>query len=182
MARVTRTRMHAEERREDILRAAAVEFARAGLHGTSTEAIAARSEVSQPYLFRLFGTKKALFLATVARGFDRVEGAFRLAAEREPGDVLNAMGRAYVVLLEDRNELLLQLHAYAACDDPAVRDLVRQRFAGLVEMVSELSSASTDEVREFFAGGMLLNVAAAMDLLPLLGEEWVRCLLPVDEA
>ena len=38
-----------------------------GLHGASTEDIAAAAGISQPYLFRLFGTKKELFLATVER-------------------------------------------------------------------------------------------------------------------
>jgi AcrR family transcriptional regulator len=41
-----------------VLNAAIVEFARAGYAGTSTEAIATRAGISQPYLFRLFGTKK----------------------------------------------------------------------------------------------------------------------------
>jgi AcrR family transcriptional regulator len=169
--------MHADERREEILDAAVRVFARAGLHGTSTEAIAARAGVSQPYVFRLFGTKKALFLETLARGFDQVEEAFRLAAEREPEDVLITMGQAYYALLEDRDQLLLQLHGYAACSDPEVRDLCRSRYGELVELVRNLSGAPEERIREFFAHGMLLNVAAAMDLLPLLAEEWVSCLL-----
>ena len=44
--------------------AAIVEFARSGYAGTSTDAIATRAGISQPYLFRLFGTKKDLFIAT----------------------------------------------------------------------------------------------------------------------
>ena len=42
--------------------------------GTSTEAIARRSGVSQPYLFQLFGTKKDLFIAAVRHGFRRRAG------------------------------------------------------------------------------------------------------------
>ena len=55
-------RQSADVRRASILRAAIVEFARSGYAGTSTEAIAARAGISQPYLFRLFGTKKDLLL------------------------------------------------------------------------------------------------------------------------
>lgn len=176
----TRTRMPVEERREEVLRAAVTVFARGGLHGTSTESIAELAGVSQPYLFRLFGTKKNLFLAAIGRGVDQIEEAFRLAAEREPEDIFGAMGRHYAGLLENRDQLLLQLHGYAACSDPEVRDLVRRRFAGLVEMVRELTAAPEEDIREFFAHGMLLNVAAAMDLLPLLKEEWVHCLLGAD--
>jgi len=51
------TRKSADERREEILVAALEEFGEHGLHGTSTDDIARRAGVSQPYLFRLFGTK-----------------------------------------------------------------------------------------------------------------------------
>src|SRR4051794_29580777 len=60
-------RKSAEERREEILEAALVEFAAHGLYGGSTEAIARAVGISQPYVFRLFGTKKELFTATIER-------------------------------------------------------------------------------------------------------------------
>ena len=60
-------RMSAAERRESVIRAAMSEFARGGYSGTSTEVIANRVGVSQPYLFRLFPGKKAIFLAAVER-------------------------------------------------------------------------------------------------------------------
>ena len=93
----TRSRMSADQRREEILETAVADFAIAGLHGTSTEAIAQRAGISQPYLFRLFGTKKGLFIACIGRCFERTEGAFRAAAEAdESGNPLEAMGQAYV--------------------------------------------------------------------------------------
>jgi len=155
-----------------MIEAAVVEFALTGLHGTSTETIARRAGVSQPYLFRLFGTKKELFLATVEHGFDRVEAALRAAAERAAeGRVLEAMGEAYVVLLSDREELLGQMQAYAACGETDVRALVRRRYADLYRFVEQASGANEDAVRSFFATGMLLNVAAVMDLPAIAGRE-----------
>ena len=53
----TTTRQTADERREEVLAAAVEEFGRAGFHGASTDAIARRAGISQPYLFRLFGSK-----------------------------------------------------------------------------------------------------------------------------
>jgi len=94
MATPTR-RKSADERREDILAVAMERFAQVGYHGTSTEDIAAGAGISQPYLFRLFGTKKALFLACDERACDRVLDAFRRAAENAPGETLEALGRAY---------------------------------------------------------------------------------------
>src|SRR3954453_12202039 len=106
-------RQTAEERRESVLRAALPEFAAGGLSGTSTEVIARRAGISQPYLFRLYSTKKALFLATVDLCFARVRTCFEQAAEgREGQDALAAMGAAYGNLLADRDLLLAQMHAY----------------------------------------------------------------------
>src|ERR687887_2197112 len=90
-------RMSADERRAAVLRVAVAEFARTGLHGTSTEKIAAGADISHPYLFRLFRTKKELFLACLERCHERLRATFTSAAERAgEGDKLEAMGRAYV--------------------------------------------------------------------------------------
>lgn len=183
-------RMTADERRESVLRAAVPEFARGGLAGTSTEAVARRAGVSQPYLFRLFPGKKALFLATVRRAFDAVEQTFRDAVDemrdaapavsgRSVGD---AMGEAYRHMLVDRDLLLLQMQAYAACDDPEVRAVTREAFGQLWGVVGELAGFSEQETRDFFAAGMLMNVAAAMDLLDVTDDpaaaSWVTACLP----
>ncbi|HEY0493105.1 MAG TPA: TetR/AcrR family transcriptional regulator [Candidatus Dormibacteraeota bacterium] len=175
-----RPRISAGVRREEILQAAVSEFALKGLHGTSTETIAQRVGVSQPYLFRLYGTKKALFLASVERALDRVEEAFRQAALANPADPLPAMGEAYRQLLGRREELLMQMQSYAASSDPEVRALVRRRFGDLYRLVEDLSGATPNQVRDFFAVGMLLNVVASLELGELMGiEEWVtRCLQP----
>src|SRR5271163_1651295 len=96
------TRLSAEERKASILDAAIVEFARAGYAGTSTEAIATRAGISQPYLFRLFGTKKELFIATYNVVASRIEDAFvEVAKEFKGEEAMMAMGMAYLELLQD---------------------------------------------------------------------------------
>src|SRR3954470_21205185 len=109
-----------EARREEILDAALEVFADRGLHGASTEEIARRAGISQPYVFRLFGTKKELYTAVVARCFRQTLEVFQRAAEGKRGvEALHAMGDAYVnqLLMQDRTFLLAQMQAYAACDD-----------------------------------------------------------------
>jgi AcrR family transcriptional regulator len=173
----TQERKSAEVRREEILEAALAEFAQGGLHGTSTEDIARRAGISQPYLFRLFGTKKDLFVASTRRCFGRVLAAFQEAAEGTSGrEAMEAMGRAYHGLLEDRELLLGQMQMYAACSDPDIRDATRAGFAELFRYVEQVTGASAPEIREFFATGMLMNVAAAMDLPQICGEDdtWAR--------
>lgn len=172
-----RARLTAEERREEILQAATYEFARGGLDGTPTEAIARRVGISQPYLFRLFRTKKELFLAVVDRCFALTLNTFRDAAgDRSGTDALHAMGRSYAGLLRDRTRLLLQLQAYVACDDPDVRSVVRDGFKRLTTFVAEASGAPAEDVRHFFEAGMLMNVVAAMEL-DRVKEPWVRDLM-----
>jgi AcrR family transcriptional regulator len=172
------TRQTAEQRREAVLAAALDAFARGGLHGTSTEEIAQAAGISQPYLFRLFGTKKKLFLATIERCMADTLELFRQAAgERRGEEALDAMGQAYLAMVTtDRTRLLAQMEGYAACDDPDVRDAMRAGYGKLHLFVETVSGADEATVARWFAGGMLLNVVAAMDLWGS-HEPWARRLL-----
>src|SRR5215213_385602 len=118
---VQQQRKSADERRDEIIDAALAEFAERGLGGASTDEIARRAGISQPYVFRLFGSKKDLFKAAVARCFRETLETFQLAAEGKRGEeALHAMGEAYMELLVDRTRLRAQMQAYAACDDPEI--------------------------------------------------------------
>jgi AcrR family transcriptional regulator len=177
MAPVT-TRMSAIERRADVLRAAVPVFAKGGFHGTSTEDVARAAGISQPYLFRLFPTKKALFIALIEQGFARVRQAFIDAAGDLTGeDAMAAMGEKYGELLRDRDELMLQLHAYGACDDEEIADVTRREFGRLWREVARLSGAGDEELQRFFATGMLMNVIASMDATSH-SSAWIKACLP----
>jgi AcrR family transcriptional regulator len=168
----TKQRMPAAERRELVLDAAVAEFAVHGLAGTSTENVARQAGISQPYLFRLFPTKKALFIELVDRCFRRVRDTFTAAAGDLTGEeALTAMADSYERLLEDRTLLLLQMQAYAACNDPEIRAATRAGFKKLWELIERLTGLPFQTVVDFFAVGMLMNVAAAMDL-PAVDERW----------
>jgi len=170
----------AEERRADVLQAAVAEFALHGLHGTSTEMIAKRIGISQPYIFRLFASKKDLFLAAIDQCFDRVETAFRNATAvsatepkssahfvASPAEArLHEMGHAYLRLMAKRELLLFQMQAYAACSDEDVRRKVKLRWERLMKVTAEISGASPEALTGFFARGMLMNVLASIRLVP----------------
>jgi len=156
----------ADERREEILDAAFTAFAKTGLEGTSTEAIAQAVGISQPYLFRLFGTKKQLFLAAVERCFEETLTVFRGAVEDgSPGDAKRRIRDAYHEMIRDRRKLRMQMQAYAACDDPDVRQSVQRGFAELVAYIERATGATPSELADFLAQGMLLNVMASMGVL-----------------
>jgi AcrR family transcriptional regulator len=171
-----KTRKSAEERREEIVSAAFEHFALSGYNGASTDAIARDAGISQPYLFRLFHTKRELFLACHQRSHGRIRQTFERAAQGVPQEQrLEAMGHAYVELLVDRTALLFQMQSYAACSDPEIQAQVRERYGDLVERVTQLSGAEPHQVWQFFSFGMLLNVMASLDLEAIADEEeWAK--------
>jgi AcrR family transcriptional regulator len=169
-------RSTSEERREQVIAAAVKEFADNGFHATSTGAIARRAGISQPYIYALFPNKRELFLAVHQHVVDRIRRAFLEAARggATPEDRLASMGCAYTQLLANRDEILVQMQAHAAAGDPTLREPVRREFLRLREDVRRMSGGSEEQVTDFLAMGMLLNVAAALELpdecIPTSGE------------
>ncbi|HMS63182.1 MAG TPA: TetR/AcrR family transcriptional regulator [Solirubrobacteraceae bacterium] len=169
----------AEDRREDVMRAAMREFARRGYYGTPTTDVARGAGISQAYLFRLFPTKEELFVACVERTYRTVHDEFVKVSAPHAGDqeaVMTAMGDRYNELLQTSDVLLCQLHGYAACREPAIRTAVREGYQQLVELVQHLSGAPDEEIQRFFAIGMLINVVAAMGAQGL-DEPWLQALM-----
>jgi AcrR family transcriptional regulator len=167
MAAALPRRKSAEERREEILAIAIERFAVDGFRGISTETIARQAGISQPYLFRLFETKKELFLVCNERACEKVLETFRRAAGGAPaGEKLAAMGRAYTdELLPDRHAVLMMMQGFAAAGaDPDIRAHVRQTFCDMAMDVADLGGDPAGDVRVFFADGMLLNILAALEL------------------
>ena len=100
----TTVRKSAEVRREEILAAAMEIFPEKGLHGASTDDIARTAGVSQPYLFRLYGTKKELFIASVSRCLEDTLALFRASAGGKLGEeALEAIGQAYTQRLVEHS-------------------------------------------------------------------------------
>ncbi len=160
--------MSAEERRESVVRAAYAEFARTGYHGTSTETIARRVGVSQPYLFRLFPGKQALFRAAADRCFEVTLGTFEKASEGLHGqEALDAMGESYSNLILDRDTLLMQLQLYvaaASAQDEELSASIRRRWSAMWDFVRARSGADDEELAAFFGTGMLINTLLALGI------------------
>jgi AcrR family transcriptional regulator len=164
----TRTLSTAEERRETVLAAAIPVFAERGYHAGPTMEIAKAAGISQAYLFRLFPTKAELFAAVCNVGTNRMLATFRDAAARahaEGLEPLEEMGHAYDELLRrDRDVLLIQLHSQvAAPHEPLIRAAMQRCFHELYELVARESGAGPEELKGWFAHGMLCNVMAAID-------------------
>ncbi|HEY5835460.1 TetR/AcrR family transcriptional regulator [Streptomyces sp.] len=163
-------RMSAEERRESVIRAAMSAFAHGGYNATSTEAIARRVGVSQPYLFRLFPNKQAIFLAAAERCLESTRQVFVDAAEGlAPEEKLTAMANAYQKLIHDDPErLLMQMQMYAAvaaaeaAGDHEFGAAVRRSWQELWDTIHLELGADTDETTSFLAYGMLINTLVSL--------------------
>lgn len=157
-------RKTAAERRADIIREALREFSRRGLHGTTTDSIARAVGVSQPYLFRLYRTKRDIFLAAGRFCFESIHREFETSAEGLSGEsALAAMQSAYNKLAEDRDLLQMQMQLYvAASSDEEIRFEVVQWWDALWSLVRRLTGLSGDCVSEFMSCGMLINVMVAL--------------------
>jgi AcrR family transcriptional regulator len=173
--------MSAEERRRSVVRAAISEFARGGYASTSTAAIAQRVGVSQPYLFRLFPDKRAIFLAAarsctalLRERFDEVSHG--LSAE----EAHDAMAAAYKDLVADREWLLFQMQMYVAAataeqdGDAEFAAEVREVWASLWDLV-ERRLGSGEAAADFISRGMLINVLLGLGFPPE-HRFWACCL------
>ncbi|VDR37660.1 transcriptional regulator BetI [Tsukamurella paurometabola] len=155
--------MSGPERRAQVMEIAAREFGAHGLHGASIDEVAREAGITQAYVFRMFGTKKALFLALVTDAFGGLVEAMARAADGTVGiEALSRMGAEYYENLADDTALRLQLQGFAACGDPEVRDVVRGCFARLWDTTAGGTGLDPVTVKTFLAFGMLLNAGAAL--------------------
>jgi AcrR family transcriptional regulator len=163
-------RMNADDRRAQVLDAATRAFARTGYAGTSTDVVAREAGVSQPYVVRMFGTKRSLFLAAFARSTDRIKEAFsrvidadasgRAFDPEDEGDWAR-LGAAYTELLADRDFLLVMMHGFAAGDDDAIGTQARTCMGAIYDLLRQ-TGCTAEQATGFIAHGMLLNVMLAM--------------------
>lgn len=149
------------ERRGAVLEEAAPEFAVLGLRRASTAAIANRAGISQPYLFKLFGTKEALFVAVLGLAFDRIRDGIRGVPGADPPAREARVGDA---LFSAREELLVVLQAVAAAPgNPTVRAATRRRLLETYGEVGRVCGLGRAESRTVLARALLRCVTAKLD-------------------
>lgn len=159
-----RPRVPIDERREQIIAAALREFSHKGLHGGSTMAIAAQVGISQPNIFRIYPTKKQLFIAVLERVFAKISSTMLAAGEGDAERPLETMSDAWGELMAERENMFMLLQGYAAAADDDIRELMSNWSRDVFERMEALPAVGTDNAHDFFAAGMLYMAAAAMDL------------------
>ena len=164
-------RLSAADRRQAIVGAALKVFSERSYAGATTAQIAREAGISEPILYRHFGSKRDLYLACL----DEAWRSFRETAERalaeDPVGCLGAIADAYMAKKTRIRLVDLWIQALnEASDDAVIAKAVRRQirevhafFAGVIERGQELGSlnAERDPVAEawiFVAGGLLATI------------------------
>lgn len=165
--------MSSEERREQIIAAAIAVFGARGYEGTTTDDVARKAGVSQPYVVRLFGSKENLFLAAMGWSLDELMRVFREALADDDADrpVSKRVGQAYVDLLSIRGLHQTLSHAWLLGGHPVIGPAARRAFAEVWRFFRDEAGLDADEARAFLAEGMLINVMIGMRLVDDYGSD-----------
>ncbi|THF84260.1 TetR/AcrR family transcriptional regulator [Cohnella fermenti] len=172
MARQKNNPLASPNRKDQILDAAAAQFAANGFYKTTTALVAAAVGVTQPYVFHFFKTKEELYLAVLDRAVGRLIEAFR-SVEAPPKELAHRMGHAFNVLMDThRDEILLCMQSFTT-PEPDIRQFVRGKFKLIHELVADrFDSAGLPQAEalasQFVACGMVIAMAEVLEL-PQLG-------------
>ncbi|RKW70841.1 TetR/AcrR family transcriptional regulator [Galactobacter caseinivorans] len=154
-------------RAQEVVAAASQEFALHGFAGATTDAIARRADVSQPYVVRLFGSKERLFLRCARTAHEQVCSVFRDAiatTEQRPVPPI-VLGTAYQSMLtKDSVVLQLMVQQHAMGQHPTIGPIVRQWFVDMYSILRHEAAFTEDMARTFVARGMLINTLLSLGL------------------
>jgi AcrR family transcriptional regulator len=138
-ARSRRVRVSGEERRRQIIEAAATLFSRKGFRGTTTREIAEAVGVSEAMLFKHFATKEDLYVAIIETKshVGRLMGTIVEAAERgDDAEVLRTLAREMIARTQ-ADPTLMRLTFFSALEGHALSDMMfRSRVQQLDDFLS----------------------------------------------
>jgi AcrR family transcriptional regulator len=166
-------RIPAPQRREQILDAAAKVFGERGYAGATTDQVAQAAGISQPYVVRMFGSKEKLFCELLLRARQRLEDRLRAALTRPEVKALDGkarkqfLGRAYVDLVGEGDIVLPLMQGFLLGHDPVIGPYAREGFLTIYRMLRDEAGFSKEDVRDFLAGGMLLNTLLTLQMTEL---------------
>lgn len=125
---------------ERLLRAAELEFGRAGYHGARLEDIAGEADITRPSLLYHFASKDALYSAVIRRAFERVREVLSAALEtRGPfSERFDRAVEAYLALLDEHPALSQLLLRELVEDDGPGRERVAAEIPPLLDWIERV--------------------------------------------
>jgi AcrR family transcriptional regulator len=174
-----RNRMPAAVRQNDIIEKAIQVLANGHNYRSATTAkIAREADVSEPTIYKYFGSKKELFLAVlerirenilsewweVASGIDRPEEALRTYASYH-----------YRFIQENKAVEKILFQAVSEVDDPEIKEELLSLFSSMVEFVAFLIKQGKDQgvvdpsLDDVMAGWLIVSLSLGSGVLSLFG-------------
>jgi TetR/AcrR family transcriptional regulator len=177
-------RLPAEARRQAVLDSACRVFSRASYRGATTAEIAREAGISEPILYRHFGSKRDLYLACLDEAWRDFRELSEETAAQNPDTCLGAIADAYTTKDAKIRLVDLWVQALTESDDAVIAKALRKQirevhdyFADLIRdsQARGVVQADRDPIAEawlFVAGGLL----GTMDhrLGGVLGEDLQR--------
>jgi AcrR family transcriptional regulator len=181
----TKQRLTAEARRAAVLETACRVFSRSSYRGTTTAEIAKEAGISEPILYRHFGSKRDLYLACLAEAWETFREEATKAIAEDPVGGLGVISDRYMAKGTRFRVADLWIQALTeATEDPVIAKALRRQIREMHDFLAEVIrdgqrrgvvNAERDPEAEawIFVGGGLL---ATMDsrLGGLLGDDLQR--------
>jgi AcrR family transcriptional regulator len=165
-----RRRLTADERRQAVLDTACRVFSRSSYRGATTAEIAREAGITEPILYRHFGSKRELYLACLDEAWRSLRTLAEDAVSRNPETCLGAVADAFMAKRAELRLIDLWVQALSETEDAAIADALRAQvrdvhafFAGLIRdgQARGVVAAARDPVAEawiFVAGGLLATM------------------------
>jgi TetR/AcrR family transcriptional regulator len=191
----TRPRLTAGERRQAVLETACQAFFKKSYRGATTAEIAREAGITEPILYRHFGSKRDLYLACLDEAWRIFREFAEEAIEKNPVGCLGAIADAYSAKRSKLRLVDLWIQALSeASEDAVIAKAVRQQilevhdfFADVIRrgQVDGVVNADRDPVAEawiFVAGGLLATIdqrlggllGGDLELVRASRQEWMR--------
>ncbi len=185
MTQAAAKRLTAEERRQAVLDTAGRVFSRSSYRGATTAEIAREAGISEPILYRHFGSKRDLYLACVDEAWASFRAICEEAIAADPDKCLGAIADAYMA--KGRKIRVIDLWIQAlneASDDKVIAAAVRKQIREVHDFFADVIRRGQaaghvlpdrDPVAEawiFVAAGMLVTVDNRLG--GLIGEDLQR--------
>jgi AcrR family transcriptional regulator len=166
----TAKRLTAEARRQAVLETACRVFSQKSYRGATTAEIAREAGISEPILYRHFGSKRDLYLACLEEAW----GSFRATCEEalvgDPERSLGAIADAYMVRGRKIRVIDLWIQALNESEDRVIAGAVRRQIREVHDFFADVIRdgqrrghlhPDRDPVAEawiFVAGGLLATI------------------------
>jgi AcrR family transcriptional regulator len=167
----TKQRLTADARRVSVLDTASRVFSRSSYRGATTAEIAREAGISEPILYRHFGSKRDLYLACIDRAWRDLVDVASEAQARDPHGCLGTVVNAYMASKARVRLVDLWIQALTvAAEDPVIAKALRRQirelhdfFAALVREAQVDGQVHRDRDPEaeawiFVASGLLVTV------------------------